>query len=75
MRAKLTDTASLLDLSPTRAIVAATRHGFADSQRRHPAAETVALIVDPGRAAEEYDAPDPSLGFACGRGLGRRKES
>lgn len=31
--------------------------------------------VNPGREQEQYDAPNPELGFACGRGLGRCKES
>ena len=54
------DTAALLDLSPSRAAVVAAE---------------AAPTVDPAREAEEYDTPDPDRGFACGRGLGRRKEN
>lgn len=63
--------ADLLDLSPTMAIIAAYRLAHSDAQRRRPARETAALIVDPGRDAEEYDAPNPDLGFAPGKPLGR----
>lgn len=34
----------------------------------------IEINTDPGREAEEYDT-QPAPGFACGRGLGRRKES